>query len=89
MKFTENTVWSIYETTSDVKESIFNVFKEFYGLNKLNVYFKGNDNPLLIEKFNVIGMTSYNDCFTLYETSSLNKIIQKFDFNDIEKIVKI
>ena len=88
IKTDENIVWNVDDVHSNIKESLFNVFKEFYGQNKLNVYFKYQDNPLVIEKYNVLSYVSDEDYFTVYETPSLNKTITKFDMNTVEKIIK-
>lgn len=89
MKDAEFLVWNIYDSGDNVARELLDVFTEFYALNKLNVYFKNEDKPLCIEKFNVLGYTTEDDFFTVYETSSLQVILTCFKIDNVVRITKI
>ena len=89
MKDTEFLVWNVYDSGDNVAKELLDVFTEFYALNKLNVYFKNEDKPLCIENFNVLGYTTGDDFFTVYETSSLKVILTCFKIDNVVKITKI
>lgn len=89
MKNTEFLVWNIYDSGDNVARELLDVFTEFYALNKLNIYFKNEDKPLCIEKFNVLSYTTGDDFFVVYETSSLEIILTYFNIEDVVKITKL
>lgn len=89
MEFDEYMVWNIYDSKDNVARELLDVFTKFYALNKLNVYFKNEDKPLCIEKFNVLSYTTGDDFFTVYETSSLDIILTCFNIDNVVKITKI
>lgn len=84
----EKVIWNVYDTYNLCAESIMDVFTENYGLFKLKVFTKYNNNPIIIEKYNVLGWNHVDDYFTLYEDASLNKKITEIKINEIKKIMK-
>ena len=84
----EKVVFDVYDTYKLCASHIFDVFTENYGLFKLKVTMKYEDNPIFIEKYNVIGWNHEEDYFTLYEDPSLNKKIKQIKIKKIKKIEK-
>lgn len=83
-----NILWNCFDYHEDIGESLFDVLKKEYAINKVLVNFKNGD-EITVEKFNVIGWDLSSNIFKLYDTSYCDKLLCSFDFNDVESIYKI
>ena len=67
---------------SDKVNYIFDFLTENYALNDVELTLQDNER-IIVKKYNVVGYTIDDDVFRLYETPSLNKVIQVIPINDI------
>ena len=81
-------VWSCEDSVTDLEDSLFTVFKDTYGIDDVEVFFK-DGSSLLIYKYNVLGLSLGEGVFKVYDNPSLDKALCKFYVEDVVKIYVI
>jgi len=79
-------VWNLGNYHSNVGQSLFDIFKEYYAIKKTKIIFEDGSN-CIIEKYNVIGWDLTTNIFNVYETSSLDKKLISFNFFNVIKVL--
>ena len=71
--------------SSDLERSLFDVFKDAYGIRNVRVDFV-DGSSLNVFKYNVLGLSCGKGVFNLYDNPSLDEALDSFH---VEEVVRI